>query len=464
MSETTQLTVVERAALALNSAENRTKLRELAAQSKTIVEIKNKAAREQCHSAAMVLRTRRTDIRKTGKAAREDATAFQKAVIAEEDALVSIIEPEETRLIGLRDVWDEREAAEKAAKAEAERVRVNAIRIRIDEMRSIPSSMIGKSAEHLARFIEGLEKSPVELEVFAEFSGEAEMAKNAALGKLREMLTAQQAHEAEQDRIKAERAELERLRAEAEERERAAAAERAEAERKAKLARDREEAERRERDVRERAERQRIDNIRERIAAIKATVAMQAGKPSASIESAISALQAMDMSGFDEFFDEAEQARHDATVNLGEMVASVRAMEQAQAEIARQQAELAAAKAEQERVEREAREAAEAKAKAEALEAAHVEALAENARIDAERAAVKKKLDAERAAEIERAWRAQEEFEKNGPGDVEMVKVLAEHYDVTVGDVMGWMKKFDYSAADEQLAAENVKANRLEAA
>jgi chromosome segregation ATPase len=274
----------------------------------------------------------------------------------------------------------------------------------------------------------------------------------------------QAAHEAEQLRLLNERAELERLRAEAEERERAAAAERAEAERKAKLARDREEAERRERDVRERAERQRIDNIRERIAAIKATVAMQAGKPSASIESAISALQAMDMSGFDEFFDEAEQARHDATVNLGEMVASVRAMEQAQAEIARQQAELAAAKAEQERVEREAREAAEAKAKAEALEAAHIEAIAENARIDAERAAIKKKIDDERAAEIERARRAQEEFEKNGPGDVEMVKVLAEHYDVTVGDVMQWMKKFDYSAADEQLAAENVKANRLEAA
>jgi len=51
------------------------------------------------------------------------------------------------------------------------------------------------------------------------------------------------------------------------------------------------------------------------------------------------------------------------------------------------------------------------------------------------------------------------DFERNGPGDVEIVKTLADHYDVTVGDVMGWMKNFDYSAADEQLAAENVAAN-----
>jgi hypothetical protein len=56
------------------------------------------------------------------------------------------------------------------------------------------------------------------------------------------------------------------------------------------------------------------------------------------------------------------------------------------------------------------------------------------------------------------------QFETNGPGDVEIVKALAAHYDVCVGDVMQWMKKFDYSATDELLAIENVAANYMEKA
>jgi hypothetical protein len=65
---------------------------------------------------------------------------------------------------------------------------------------------------------------------------------------------------------------------------------------------------------------------------------------------------------------------------------------------------------------------------------------------------------------MERIRREQIEFTKNGPGDVEMVRVIAEHYDVELGDAVQWLKKFDHDAADEQLAAENVAANRLEKA
>ena len=65
------------------------------------------------------------------KAARDDATRFSKAVIAEEARLIAIIQPEESRLKVLRDEWDAKEAREKAAKAEAERLRVLEISQRI---------------------------------------------------------------------------------------------------------------------------------------------------------------------------------------------------------------------------------------------------------------------------------------------------------------------------------------------
>ncbi|SDR37144.1 hypothetical protein SAMN05443245_5189 [Paraburkholderia fungorum] len=229
MSESKELTIPERAAIALGSVENKVKLRELVAQSSTIAEIKNKAAREQCHAAAMALRTRRTDIRKVGKDARDEATKFSKAVISEEDALVAIIEPEEQRLITLRDAWDEAEAAEKAAKAAAEKARVDAIRKRIAETQAIPSTLVGKSSETIAAAIESLEAVEITLETHQEFAGEAEVAKLAAVTKLGEMLTAQLAHEAEQARIAAEREAIEQQRAELAERERIADEQAAEA-------------------------------------------------------------------------------------------------------------------------------------------------------------------------------------------------------------------------------------------
>lgn len=76
-------------------------------------------AGQECHSAAMAATKARTAIVQAGKAARDDATRFSKAVIAEEARLIAIIQPEESRLKVLRDEWDAKEAREKAAKAEA---------------------------------------------------------------------------------------------------------------------------------------------------------------------------------------------------------------------------------------------------------------------------------------------------------------------------------------------------------
>lgn len=262
-----ELTVIERAAVALGTTEREKELRALVARSTDIVEVKNVAGRDQCHGAAMALRTARTSIRKVGKDARDDATKFSKAVIAEEDRLVALIEPEETRLLGLRDGWDEAEDAEKAAKVAAEKARVDGIRKLIDEIKTCPAECVGRSAAEIQGAIDTMVAHEITLEEFMELSGEAQMAKVAALAKLGDVLTAQQAHEAEQARIAEDRAQLERERAEAAERERIAAAARAEQERKdaearaareadERAQREKEKAERREQQVREDAERQ----------------------------------------------------------------------------------------------------------------------------------------------------------------------------------------------------------------
>ncbi|MDR8102485.1 hypothetical protein KPB04_12175 [Burkholderia cenocepacia] len=266
MTTTAELTVVERAAVALTSTERETSLRELVAKSTDMVEIKNAAARDQVHSAAMTLRTARTDIQKAAKAARDDANAFSKAVIAEENRLIAITEPEEKRLIGLRDVWDEEREAEKRAKLEAEHRRVAEIRSRIDDIRSCVSFMAGKSAAEIQHAIQTIVDAQITLATFAELTGEAEMVRGTTLDKLRELHAVAVAQEAEAARLAAEREELDRQRAELEaqrqrdeaeraERERAEAAARAEQERVERERREIEEAARRAQQEREDAER-----------------------------------------------------------------------------------------------------------------------------------------------------------------------------------------------------------------
>jgi hypothetical protein len=384
MSESTALTLPERAAVALGTPKYEQEIRELVAKTVTITEVKNKDGRDQCHGAMMTLKNTRVAIEKAAKAAREDATAFSKAVIAEEKRLVALAEPEEARLQALRDAWDAEIEREKAAKAAAEKARVDGIRKRIAEMQSIPAMLVGKQSATIATAIEGLEAVEITLEIFMECAGEAELAKIATVAKLGEMLTAQVAHEKEQERLAEERAELERLRREAAERERQIAEARALDERLASEAREREEA-------RLRAERE----------AHEAELRKQREEAEAILRGR----------------REAEEA----------MLAAQRA------EIAKQQAEIAAAKAEQERIERDrqAEIEAEARAKREAEEAA---ARAEAARIRAE----------QDAAITEQKRRERVEFIKNGPGDVEILKLVASHYGVTYQTACNWVGKIEF--------------------
>lgn len=240
-----ELTVVQRAAVALGASEHEKSLVDLVAQSATIVAIKNTAGREQCHRALMNIRDARVNLQKVGKDARDDATKFSKAVIAEENRLIALISPEETRLAEIRDAWDEAREAEKQAKLQAEARRVAAIRELIEEIRMAPGACPGKTSAELIEHAEDLARSQITLELFQELAGEAEVVRETAVEQLRLMAKHAFDREQEEARLAAERAELAKLRAEQEERDRVAAAARVEQERIDRERREAEEAARR---------------------------------------------------------------------------------------------------------------------------------------------------------------------------------------------------------------------------
>ena len=180
---TTELTVPARAQLALNSSKTRADLTELVKKSVNIHEIKNTAGRTECHAAAMVLVKVRTAIANTGKAARDDATKFSKAVIAEENALIAITEAEEKRLITLRDEWDAKIAVIKAAEEQAEREQAAKIQARIDGL-GFDMRLLSQASSLVLAEKTLLSAVEVSLEIFGNRAGEAEQTKQTTLSQL----------------------------------------------------------------------------------------------------------------------------------------------------------------------------------------------------------------------------------------------------------------------------------------
>lgn len=219
----TALTAPQRAAVALSSAQTRIDLAELVKKSANIVAVTNADGRTECHAAAMALVKARTTIEKVGKAAREDATAFSKACIAEEKSLVAITAAEEARLLTLRNAWDDARAAEKAEAERLERERITKIHLRLADIRAVVglanAAKLPECRDLLARL------QAYANEGFEEFSDEATTTLADTIASVSAVIVAKEEEDAERIRIKveqeaermklaAEREELNRLRAE----------------------------------------------------------------------------------------------------------------------------------------------------------------------------------------------------------------------------------------------------------
>lgn len=203
----TALTTEARAQLALKSSKTEVALLALSKKNAAIVAITNKAGREQAHGAAMELKTTRTDIEKIAKAAREDATKFSKAVIAEEKRLIDIIQPEETRLFGLRDGWDQEQERIRQEEERVERERILVITGRIAKVREIATLAAGcRTSARVLTLVDSItnpELVPTR-DNFAEFLEEAEAVYAQSMATLNSILLAKQEEEAEAARVKAE--------------------------------------------------------------------------------------------------------------------------------------------------------------------------------------------------------------------------------------------------------------------
>ena len=228
----TELAPIERAAIALESSKTEQHLMALATKHQSITVVKDKAGREQAHGAYIEVMRARTAVEKAAKDAREDATKFSKAVIAEAARLVAIVEPEEARLKAARDAWDEEQARIKAEAEAKERARVLAITERIAAIKSyVVLANNCRTSERVAELQTKL--AGVDMAGFEEFEAKAAAAFLDATEHLAAVLADRKAQEAEQARIKAEQeAEAARLKAEREELER----QRAEAEEAARVA------------------------------------------------------------------------------------------------------------------------------------------------------------------------------------------------------------------------------------
>jgi hypothetical protein len=204
----------ERAALALQSSKTEQHLLTLAAKHASITEVKDKAGREQAHGAAMELTRARTTVEKAAKEARDDATKFSKAVIAEAARLVAIVEPEETRLKAVRDAWDAEQIRIKREAEEAERTRLLAITERIAEIKSYATlAMQCRTAERVGSLLAKLHA--FDMTGFAEFEAEAARAHLDTITAMAQQREALAGREAESERLKAEREELARQQAQA---------------------------------------------------------------------------------------------------------------------------------------------------------------------------------------------------------------------------------------------------------
>lgn len=115
----------QRAAVVLKSEAAENTLRSIIKLTEAITNVVDKNGRSEAHAAAMMLKSARVEIEKTGKLAREDATQFSKAVIAESARLIGISEPEEDRLIALRDGYDAKVAAEQLERDHEEALNMN---------------------------------------------------------------------------------------------------------------------------------------------------------------------------------------------------------------------------------------------------------------------------------------------------------------------------------------------------
>jgi len=197
----------QRAVQVMGVEQTKVKLEQLAKESTTITSAEGKDNYDATHAARMKLKNTRVAIQKTGKDAREDATAFSKAVIAVEKDLIAVIEPEEKRLQALQDAQDAIIEAERAAIAAREAERVAAVERAIKGMRDCPLDVQFAHSSVIKAKIDWLSEQDDE-SFEGEYLEQAQSAKRQAMAQLQHMHGLKLAAEANEEQLRKDRADM----------------------------------------------------------------------------------------------------------------------------------------------------------------------------------------------------------------------------------------------------------------
>lgn len=175
-----EVSVVDRAKQALSIKYTESELSSLAKKFSDVSEIKDDDDYSLVKGACREFQSVRVSIEKAGKAARDDANKFSKAVISEQKRLLGIIVPEEDRLKELRNKAV-REAAEKLKNEEA---RKDAIHNNIAVIRAYSEDLFGMNSDEIKRILDIALSVDISESEFQEFTDNATIAKNAVVTKL----------------------------------------------------------------------------------------------------------------------------------------------------------------------------------------------------------------------------------------------------------------------------------------
>ena len=202
-TQTTAVTVTERAIVAIGGSQYETDLRALAAKSADITIITNKAGLDQCHAHRVAIKRERIEINKKAIAATEDAKQFVAAVNSRAKSLIALLQPEEWRLEDLQDGYVSEQERIKREAAQREQDRIDAIMARIQNIRDYPVVSATATIEGCTLMQDELLEIVID-DTFAEFQGRAAAALADAKSGVAAIISAKISAAEEAARIKAE--------------------------------------------------------------------------------------------------------------------------------------------------------------------------------------------------------------------------------------------------------------------
>lgn len=223
------MTPLQRAQMVLGVERVKTELAALAGRFVNIKAITNDDGLAEAKAAVKSLVTARTTIEKAGKSARDDATKFSKAVIAEEKGLIGIIKPEEERIAQLVSIEETRRVEAERVAREQEQARAAVIEQAFAGIRNMRTQPAGVTVEQFTALIadaEAFRDNPPEA-IPDDLLHAAKYEANVTINTLkagRDARAQADADAEELERLRKDQEELAQLRREKAEREAAAAA------------------------------------------------------------------------------------------------------------------------------------------------------------------------------------------------------------------------------------------------